>query len=87
MFRKPPLPTRPTMRSDTHEARLRALGYLLDQRGYAAHGLCILAVEDGFEVTGLLAKDGVGMLEREPQAETITVDELAAALAGMQSTS
>jgi hypothetical protein len=84
MFRKPPLPTRPTLRSDSHEARLRALGCLLDQREYAAHGLCILAVGDGFEVTGLLAKDGVGMLEREPHAETITAAELAAALAGTQ---
>ena len=82
MFRKPPLPTRPALRSDSLEARLQALGCLLDRRGYAAHGLCILAVGDGFEVTGLLTKEGVGVLEQDPQAETITAAELAAALVG-----
>ena len=36
-----------------HEARLRALGQLLDDSGYVADGLAILAVAGGLEVTGL----------------------------------
>lgn len=31
-----------------HEVRLRALGHLLDERGYELGGLCILTVGDGF---------------------------------------
>lgn len=45
IFRRPP--------RDTHERRLRALGLLLDERGYERDGLCILAIEGGFSVTGL----------------------------------
>jgi hypothetical protein len=36
-----------------HEARLRALGQLLDDLGYLEDGLVVLAVADGLEVTGL----------------------------------
>jgi hypothetical protein len=55
------------------EARLAALGRLLDERGYAFEGLCVLAVNDGFEVYGL----------RHDQSEVYTLDatELAEALA------
>ena len=49
MFRRKP----PAPRAESNEARLRALGYLLDQHGYVTEGLCILEVGGGFEVTGL----------------------------------
>lgn len=54
MFRRnqPPRAER-AIPDGSNEARLRALGYLLDQRGYSPRGLCILEVGDGFEVTGL----------------------------------
>ena len=55
------------------EARLAALGRLLDERDYAFEGLCVLAVNDGFEVYGL----------RHDRSEAYTLDatEWAAALA------
>jgi hypothetical protein len=45
--------TGPTIgRDDSIEARLRVLGYLLDQRRYAKQRLCVLAVDGGFIVNG-----------------------------------
>jgi hypothetical protein len=48
-----PQPPGPVAPANSIEARLGALGRLLDERGYAFEGLCVLAVNDGFEVYGL----------------------------------
>ena len=71
IFRRTPPPA-------THELRLRALGRLLDQRGYSRDGLCILAIEDGFAVSGLRVPTGgagYGLVEGD---ELVEAAELAA---------
>ena len=77
--RKPPSAGRELPAS--HELRLRALGRLLDQRGYSGTGLCILAVEGGFAVSGLSVPPGgagYGLAECDEQIEAA---ELAAVVA------
>lgn len=67
-----------------HEARLRALGYLLDERGYELAGLCILTVGDGFEVTGLRVPQRGAAYDLEQHTEMIEVEELAAIIAQLR---
>jgi hypothetical protein len=61
-----------------HEVRLRALGHLLDERGYELGGLCILTVGDGFEVVGLRVPQRGAAYDLEQHTEMITADELSA---------
>ena len=78
-----------------HAARLGALGYLLATKGYLEDGLAIVALGDGFVVTGLRRtpqpeSDRLRFsLRREapapppqptPHAETITAADLDAAI-------
>lgn len=61
-------------------ARLEALGRVLEERGYAPEGLAILEVDGGYVVNGLkLPAQGqtYGLVE---DGETVTADEIAAAL-------
>ncbi len=82
MFRRPtPSPPR-VVPPESHEARLRALGYLLDQRGYDQHGLCILEAEGGFEINGLPPRLGPPAVDQ--QSTYFTADELRAAIAALQ---
>jgi hypothetical protein len=82
-----------------HEARLRALGYLLAQKGYLEDGLAIVAIGDDFAVTGLRQPPAPQSnplrfsLRREAppappaptiHAETITADDLDAAHAELR---
>ncbi|HEX5502658.1 MAG TPA: hypothetical protein VFW96_08545 [Thermomicrobiales bacterium] len=63
-------------------ARLEALGRVLEARGYAPEGLAILEADGGFVVNGLkLPAQGqsYGLVE---DGETVSADEIAAALAG-----
>lgn len=83
MFRKPPSPIARVVPPDSHEARLRALGILLDQRGYAAHGLCILEVGGDLVVNGLPVRSGEATFAAANQTETITAAELAAIIAAL----
>ena len=84
MFRRPTPPPPRVVPPESHEARLRALGYLLDQRGYDRHGLCILEVDDGFEVNGLAPRLGPPTVDQ--QTASIGDDELRAAIAALQAT-
>ncbi len=59
-----------------HEERLRALGTLLDERGYEREGLCILALAGGFEVTGLRIPQRGAAYDLEQQTELFTTAEL-----------
>jgi len=79
MFRKRQEPGSPPPAS--HEARLRALGRLLDRRGYAAHGLCILEVAGDLVVSGLPVRDGQATFATASRMETIGAAELAALIA------
>ena len=83
MFRRPPLPppASSTPPPDSHEARLRALGRLLDRRGYAAHGLCILEVAGELVVNGLPTRPGEATFAATGRTETFTAADLAAAMA------
>lgn len=58
------------------EERLRALGTLLDERGYERDGLCILALNDGYEVTGLRVPQRGAAYDLEQQTEFFTVADL-----------
>jgi hypothetical protein len=85
MFRHRPLASSPppparSVADDSLEARLRALGHLLDQRGYIPQGLCVLEVDDGYEVNALQMPAGAayGLAQ---QSETIPAAELAATIA------
>ena len=77
-----------------HEARLRALGYLLAKKGYLEDGLALIALGDGFSVTGLRRPPApqsnplrIALRREAPpppasptiHAETITADDLDAA--------
>ncbi len=62
---------------ETNERRLRALGYLLDQRGYEREGLCILAVGDGFEVSGLGVPSRGAAYDLAARGDSISAEELA----------
>jgi len=67
-----------------HEARLRALGYLLDERGYELAGLCILTVGDSFEVTGLRVPQRGAAYDLEQRTEVIEAEELATVTARLR---
>ncbi len=63
-----------------HEERLHSLGTLLDKRGYERDGLCILAVDGGYEVTGLRIPQRGAAYDLEQQTEffaTADLDRLA----------
>jgi hypothetical protein len=68
-----------TRRPESNEARLRALGVLLDRRGYQSEGLCLLEVNGGFEVTGLTIPER-GAYDLAQRTEHISVAELDAAI-------
>ncbi len=68
-----------------HEVRLRALGHLLDERGYELAGLCILTVGDSFEVTGLRVPQRGAAYDLEQYTEMIEVEELDAIVAQLRS--
>ena len=77
IFRRRPPP-------DSNETRLRALGRLLDRRGYSSTGLCIFTVEDGFAVSGLrvpAAGEAYGLVDDD---ETVDGAELTAAIARLR---
>lgn len=73
IFRRPP--------RDTHERRLRALGLLLDERGYERDGLCILAIEGGFAVTGLRVPTRGAAYDLAQHTETVSIAEIEALMA------
>lgn len=81
MFRRnqPPRAGR-AVPDESIEARLRALGYLLDQRGYSTQGLCILEVASGFEVTGLKIPERGAAYDLALYTEHIPAVELTALL-------
>jgi hypothetical protein len=85
MFRRnqPPREGR-TVPDGSNEARLRALGHLLDQRGYDGRGLCILEVADGFEVTGLKIPERGAAYELAQHTEHIPAAELATLMAHLR---
>ena len=64
-----------------HEQRLCALGHLLDQRGYERDGLCVLAVGEGFEVSGLRIPARGAAYDLAHEADQITAAEVEDALA------
>jgi len=70
IFRRPP--------RDTHERRLRALGLLLDERGYERDGLCILAIDGGFSVTGLQVPPRGATYDLVQHTETVSTAEIEA---------
>jgi len=91
MFRhKPPEPApAPPPRvvpDDSVEARLRALGYLLDRRGYVAQGLCVLEVDDGFEVNALKVPQSGAIYGLVQQTETIRAVEITTMVAQLRAT-
>jgi hypothetical protein len=67
-----------------HEIRLRALGHLLDERGYELSGLCILTVGEGFEVTGLRVPQRGAAYDLEQHTESIAAEELTAVVAQLR---
>ncbi len=68
-----------------HEVRLRALGHLLDERGYELAGLCILTVRDGFEVTGLRVPLRGAAYDLEQYTEMIEAADLETTAARLRS--
>ena len=77
IFRRPPRDTQePT--SATHERRLRALGLLLDERGYERDGLCILAIDGGFSVTGIQVPPRGATYDLVQHTETVSTAEIEA---------
>ena len=85
MFRRqapPPAKATASARdTDSAQARLEALGYLLDQGGYTTRGLCILEVDGGFLVNGLKTSERSAVPDLEQVAENIGPDEIARAIA------
>jgi len=80
IFRRPPRDTQePT--PATHERRLRALGLLLDERGYERDGLCILAIEGGFSVTGLRVPPRGAAYDLVQHTDTVDTAEIEALMA------
>lgn len=65
-------------RGSRHETRLRALGHLLDERGYERDGLCILTVGEDFEVTGLQVPQRGAAYDLVQHTERVTAAELTA---------
>ncbi len=63
---------------DTHEQRLRALGRLLDERRYERDGLCIIAVGDGFAVTGMRVPSRGAAYDLALEEVDVSGEELAA---------
>ncbi len=63
-------------RREGNEARLRALGVLLDRRGYQSEGLCLLEVNGGFEVTGLTIPERGAAYDLAQRTEHISGAEL-----------
>jgi hypothetical protein len=63
-------------RRESNEARLRALGVLLDRRGYQSEGLCLLEVNGGFEVTGLTIPERGAAYDLAQRTEHISGAEL-----------
>jgi hypothetical protein len=59
-----------------HEERLRALGTLLDERGYERDGLCILSLAGGYEVTGLRVPQRGAAYDLEQQTELFANTDL-----------
>ena len=55
---------------DSIEARLQAIGHLLDGEGYIPPGICILSVEEGFVVHGL---QDAG--DRQYTLQTLTIEQ------------
>ena len=71
-----------TFDENSIEARLQAIGYLLDRQGYIAPGLCILGVEQGYVVHGLQEDD-----DRRYALQTLTIEQptLASAMKRLRS--
>lgn len=69
-----------TSRRENNEARLRALGVLLDRRGYQPEGLCLLEVNGGFEVTGLTIPERGAAYDLAQRSEHISAADLDAAI-------
>lgn len=63
------------------EARLQALGTLLDRANYTEQGLCILAVEGGFVVTGLKIPERGAAYSLAQHSETFEDATIAATIA------
>lgn len=82
MFRRtpPPSPASRVVPDDSNEARFRALGYLLDAQRYSTHGLCILEVAGGFEVTGLKIPERGAAYDLVQYTTQITASEVVAAI-------
>ena len=80
----PPAPPRRQVEDTSLEARLRALGYLLDQRGYLSEGLCILEVADGFEVNAIRVPEYAASTALVQQTENVEAERIAAAIAELR---
>lgn len=87
MFRRtpPPSTTSRVVPDDSNEARLRALGYLLDAQRYSTHGLCVLEVAGGFEVTGLKIPERGAAYDLVQYTTRITASEVAATIEHLRS--
>lgn len=59
-----------------HEGRLHSLGILLDEHGYEREGLCILAVDGGYEITGLRIPQRGAAYDLEQQTEFFATADL-----------
>ena len=85
MFRRQPPPTAkssaPARDPDSAQARLEALGYLLDRGGYTTRGLCILEVDGGFLVNGLKTAERGAAPDLEQAAENFGHDDIARTIA------
>lgn len=89
MFRHKPVAASPPpapriVPDESVEARLQALGHLLDQRGYIARGLCVLEVDAGFEVSALKVPQGGAIYGLEQETALIAATEIAAAVARLR---
>lgn len=63
------------------EARLAMLGRLLDRRGFAAVGLCLLETDGGFVAVGLRVPERGAAYSLAQETVEVGPAELAAALA------
>ena len=74
-----PPPERPAR---TLAARLQALGNLLDAQGFSPEGLCILAADGGFVVTGYALPERGAAYSLVQRTVSVTAADLATSRAG-----
>lgn len=84
IFRRGPASEEREVPSDSLEARLGALGRLLDRQSFLLPGLCIMGAETGYIVHGYpAARLGLG-LAPGPRAVVLHADEVTAEVAAVR---